>query len=594
MRDSLRGFQVLMAFSFRAAPREAALFLLAGAVMALASPVAALGAKLLVDAAVAHDLAAALRAAALLAATGGIGLLAGLYYLDFLFAVAEKASAAVNRALMRLMGGIDGLAHHERPAYLKELDLLHERRGALAYMTNATAGMVRVAAQLAASAALLARLDPVLLLLPLVGLGSFWAGRRARELQHQAAEATAESERLRRHLFGLATSAAAGKEVRVFGLADELGARHHAAAAAVIEARDRAEWQGAVFQAVGSLLFGLAYAGAIGLVIARALAGQATPGDVVLAAGLAASLNGVVATAVGYGTHFLDVLRVARRYLWLLDYAAETREAPREPAAVPDALARGIELRNVAFSYPDAHGEVLADVSVRLPAGRVIALVGENGAGKTTLAKLLCRFYAPTSGEILVDGVPLRRFPIAEWRARVSAAFQDFARFELRVRETVGIGSLQQIADGAAVQDALRRAGASDVVELLPRGLETQLGKAWDGGVDLSGGQWQKLALGRALMRKSPLLVIFDEPTAALDAPTEHDLFERFAAAARSGGSAGTVTVLVSHRFSTVRMADLIIVLDRGRIVEQGSHAELMQRDGLYAELYRLQSKAYQ
>ncbi|HEY3110265.1 MAG TPA: ABC transporter ATP-binding protein, partial [Chloroflexota bacterium] len=175
----------------------------------------------------------------------------------------------------------------------------------------------------------------------------------------------------------------------------------------------------------------------------------------------------------------------------------------------------------------------------------------------------------------------------------ISAAFQDFARFELLVRETVGIGDLPRVADGPTIQAALARAGADDVPIGLPSGLETQLGKAWEGGVELSGGQWQKLALGRAMMRPKPLLVVFDEPTAALDAQTEHGLFERFAEAAGSGQSAGTVTVLVTHRFSTVRMADLIVVIDDGRVVEQGSHHELMARGGLYAELYELQSRVY-
>jgi len=592
-RQWLRAYRVLVGFSFGSAPREAALFLLCAVVMALQVPAAAFGAKLLVDGVLARDVRAALAATALLALLAGMGLLNTLYYLDFLFAVAEKTGAAVNRRLIALMAGIPGLAHHERPEYLNELDLLREERGRLAWMTNATAGIIRVVVGLAVSLVLLARLDPLLLLLPLLGIGSFLAGRRARDLQQRAAEETTEAERLRRHLFELATSADAGKELRVFGLVPELLRRHHAVAEAVARPRDRAEWQSAGLEACGAVLFGLGYAGAIGLALLHALEGRLTPGDVVLTVGLAAGLNGVVQVAVGYGTSFLHVLRVARRFLWLEDYAAVARRDPARPAPVPARLERGIELEDLSFRYPDSDAPVLDGVSLRLPAGIVVALVGENGAGKTTLVKLLGRFYEPDSGRILVGGVDLARIPVEAWRARVSAAFQDFTRFELLARETVGIGRLARIDDPPAVEASLARAGAGDVVPKLPRGLETQLGRAWDGGVDLSGGQWQKLALGRAMMRDDPLLVVFDEPTAALDAQTEHTLFERFAAAARAGAGAGTVTVLVSHRFSTVQMADVIVVLDQGRIVEEGSHEELLRRDGLYAELYRLQSRAY-
>ena len=236
---------------------------------------------------------------------------------------------------------------------------------------------------------------------------------------------------------------------------------------------------------------------------------------------------------------------------------------------------------------------MLRDVSLELPAGGVVALVGENGAGKTTLVKLLSRFYEPDTGRIAADGIDLRRFQVDEWRPRLSTGFQDFSRFEFVARETVGVGNLPAIEEVPAVEAALGRAGADDVPGTLPAGLETQLGRDWEGGVDLSGGEWQKLALGRAFMRLDPLLVILDEPTAAIDAQTEHALFERIAAEARRDERRGTVTILVSHRFSTVRMADHIVVLDKGRILEQGSHDKLMRNEQLYAELFRLQSRAY-
>jgi ATP-binding cassette subfamily B protein len=218
-----------------------------------------------------------------------------------------------------------------------------------------------------------------------------------------------------------------------------------------------------------------------------------------------------------------------------------------------------------------------------------VAIVGENGAGKTTLVKLLSGMYRPTSGRILVDGVNLADMPSDAWRARLSGAFQDFFRFELTAGRSVGLGDLPRLDERPAVLAAVERAGAADVVERLAAGLDTQLGPTWDGGVELSFGQWQKLALARGFMRDAPHLLVLDEPTAALDAETEHALFERYAAAARGDG----ITILVSHRFSTVRMADSIVVLDGARVVESGSHESLMARGGHYAELYGIQAAAY-
>ncbi|HEV3025170.1 MAG TPA: ABC transporter ATP-binding protein, partial [Pirellulales bacterium] len=240
-----------------------------------------------------------------------------------------------------------------------------------------------------------------------------------------------------------------------------------------------------------------------------------------------------------------------------------------------------------------------------LPAGTVIAIVGDNGAGKTTLVKLLAKLYEPSAGRILVDDVELARMPADVWRTRLAGAFQDFFRFEFRARHTVGVGDVSRLDEEPAVVAAVSRAGADDVVVGLPARLETQLGPTWPQGVEVSFGQWQKLALARGFMRDHPLLLVLDEPTAALDAETEHALFERYAAAAngsRKGSSAddgtavkadGRITILVSHRFSTVRMADVIVVLDGAHVAEVGSHEELMARGGTYAELYGIQAAAY-
>ena len=287
------------------------------------------------------------------------------------------------------------------------------------------------------------------------------------------------------------------------------------------------------------------------------------------------------------------------RLAWLEDYAASIVEHADTPA--PDRLADGIRLEHVSFAYPGTERLVLDDVNLDLKQGSVVAIVGENGAGKSTLVKLLARLYQPDQGQILVDGVDLARIRVDDWRAHLAGAFQDFFRFEFRAGHTVGLGDVPRLDDEAAVVTAVSRAGADDVIERLAAGLETQLGPTWPSGVEVSFGQWQKLALARGFMRDNPLLLVLDEPTAALDAETEHALFERYAAAARgarhdgsSGNSRpGQITILISHRFSTVRMADQIVVLDGAHVAEVGTHEALMAKRGQYAELYGIQAAAY-
>src|SRR5258707_14381074 len=283
----------------------------------------------------------------------------------------------------------------------------------------------------------------------------------------------------------------------------------------------------------------------------------------------------------------------SRRLAWLEDYAASV--AALGDLAVPTALHCGIRLEHVSFAYPGTSRVVLDDVSLTLPVGAVVAIVGENGAGKTTLVKLLAKMYEPSSGSVFVDDTPLARVPASEWRERLAGAFQDFFRFEFHARHTVGLGDVPRLDDEPAVLAAVDRAGAADVVARLTLGLNTQLGPTWPSGVELSFGQWQKLTLARGFMREQPLLLILDEPTAALDAETEHTLFERYGSAARGTGESdsGRITILVSHRFSTVRMADLIVVLDGSRLVEVGTHEELIAKRGHYAELYSIQAAAY-
>ncbi len=445
--------------------------------------------------------------------------------------------------------------------------------------------------RLAITVSLLLTIHPALALLvafaaPVV-LTSSWRPAAERQIQERGAQ----SSRLARHLFTVATTASPGKEVRVTAIGDHLLAGRRDAWQRWYAPVATSRWTSALWYAVAWAVFGCGYAGAI-VFVSTVL--RSPPGDVLLVLAAGSRLSAYVSATVGE-IGFLRGIWIdgSIRLAWLEDYAASL--VAHADLAVPDRLRTGIRLDHVSFAYPGTTRLVLEDVSLDLPAGKVIAIVGENGAGKTTLVKLLGKLYEPSAGSIEVDGVPLGRISTEQWRERLAGAFQDFFRFEFHARQAVGLGDVPRIEDEAAVDTAVERAGARDVVERLGAGLETQLGSAWPNGVDVSFGQWQKLALARGFMRDQPLLLVLDEPTAALDAETEHALFERYAAAARRNGSAGDdrITIIVSHRFSTVRMADLIVVLDGARVVEAGSHDELLARGGHYAELYGLQAAAY-
>jgi ATP-binding cassette subfamily B protein len=333
-------------------------------------------------------------------------------------------------------------------------------------------------------------------------------------------------------------------------------------------------------------VFGVAYVVSVGLVIHRSVAAVL----LVLAAG--GRLSAYVGGAVGEIGFLRGIwLDGSKRLVWLERYADAVVADADQPA--PERITDGIRLDGVSFVYPGTTRLVLEDVDLQLPAGAVVAVVGENGAGKSTLVKLLCKLYEPTAGRILVDDQPLSRIDPLAWRERTAGAFQDFFKFEFRARRSIGVGDLPNVDEEPAVVDAVGRAGAEDVVRRLVAGLDTQLGPTWPEGVDVSFGQWQKIALARGFMRTEPLLLVLDEPTAALDAETEHALFERYAGAVRQASANGRITILVSHRFSTVRMADLIVVLDGSRVVEAGSHEDLVARGGTYADLYAIQARSY-
>ena len=497
----------------------------------------------------------------------------------------DRVGLALESHVARLQASIATIAHHERPEYLDRLAMLRNQVFFLDHMYMslfATCGWIL---RLGVTVALLMSIHPLLALLAAFALPTVLASSWRPGVERAAEERGASANRLARHLFTTATTAPPGKEVRVMRIGDRLVKERRAAWERWYGPVAAARWGSAMWHTLAWAIFGAAFVGAVVFVSSRP---GATPGQVLLVLAAGSRLSAYIGATVGEIGFLRMWLEGSRRMAWLEDYAASLTEHADTPA--PERLAEGIRFEQVSFSYPGTERRVLDHVNLDLKPGSVVAIVGENGAGKSTLVKLLCRLYQPSEGRILVDGVDLARIPADEWRSRMAGAFQDFFHFEFRARQTVGLGDVPRLEDEPAVMSAVDRAGARDVVERLASGLDTQLGATWPGGVEVSFGQWQKLALARGFMRDRPLVLVLDEPTAALDAETEHALFERYAAAARGGGR---ITILVSHRFSTVRMADLIVVLDGARVVEVGSHEALMAKAGQYAELYGIQAAAY-
>ena len=594
MREQLRSLWMIVAIAFRADPWRATLVILPLPTVGIV--VTEWSTREIVDGALAGERDRLVTWLVIAGAASLLWVVVALARFTMDMRLRERVGLLIDERLIRTVASIPTTDHHDRPDVADQLELLRTHRGQLLSGVGAVSNAVGNVSNLFAGAGLLMTVEPWAVLLPVAGLPLVFLARRAAAIKEQAVTETAERQREALHLYDLSTTASAADELRVFGLGDHVQQRYRESWRDVDRRRVRADLHAATLTGLGSLSLTAGLVAVLWSIAGRAAAGEVSAGDLVLVLSVLTHLGWQLRWLADLAGWLVEIAVNAGRLRSMEDHAAVVEAASAwstDPAPPPDRLVHGIDLRDVEFRYPGAEHPSLRDVDLHLPAGATVAVVGDNGAGKSTLIALLCGLRQPTSGTISVDGVDLDRIPPPEWRSRISGAFQDHARLELVAHETVGVGDIDSLGDVDSALRALERAGATDVIDALHDGLHTPLGASLDG-ADLSGGQWQKLALGRAMRRERPLLLVLDEPTSALDADAEHRLFDTYAAAARTtAAETGAITVLVSHRFSTVRTADLIVVVDGGTITEVGSHEALMARGDTYAQLFELQAAAY-
>jgi len=499
----------------------------------------------------------------------------------------ERVQIRIQLMVMDHAAALD-LPFFEDPA---SYDLLRraqeDSRNRPVQMISGTFGLLQTAITFVSMIALLLGVSPLLAIIALLSpIPAFVADTRYSWWGYRIARWNSRLLRRMNYLVQLVTTDTYAKEVKLFGLGRYFIKRYELLSDTYYE-RQRGQ---IMRRYIAGYLWGIVttIAGSVTYlyVALLAVAGRLSLGDLSLYTSAASGVQNSISNLLsGFNSMYEHNLYLGNLFTLMETATAVTR--PEHPRPMPHPLRGEVEFQDVTFNYPGQKGQAIHNLSFKIDAGETVAIVGRNGAGKTTLIKLLCRLYDPSGGRILLDGIDIREFDPDELRAQVGAMFQDYVTYQATARENIGLGSLDELEDINAIEVAAQRGGAEELVKKLPGEWETMLGKWFDEGVNLSGGEWQKVALSRAFMRDVPILVL-DEPTSALDAQAEYELFERLQSLTR-----GRTGVYISHRFSTVRRADRILFLEQGELVEKGTHEELIHLDGRYARLFRMQASAY-
>jgi ATP-binding cassette subfamily B protein len=499
----------------------------------------------------------------------------------------ERVSLGVQLMVMEQAARLDLGFFEDAASYDMLQQAQQEAASRPVQMVSGTFGLVRTALTFASMLGLLIQLQWLLALIALLApIPAFVSNSRYGWSGYLMMRRQSPARRRMNYLTSLLTTDTYSKEIAVFTLAGFFTGRFRRLADEYYD-----EQQGLVVRRYmagffwGALTI-LVSSGTYLYVALLAVHGKVTLGDLTLYTGAATSVQSNFQSLLS-GLSSMYENNLYLNTLFDLLKIEPTVRKPESPVPVARPFTQGIEFRQVSYSYKGAETPALHDLSFTIKAGETVAVVGRNGAGKTTLVKLIARLYDPAEGQVLIDGHDAREYDPEELRSQIGVIFQDYVTYFLSARENIGVGRLEGIDDLEAVRAAAARGGADSVIERLPEGYDALLGRWFEQGHQLSGGEWQKVALSRAFMREAQILIL-DEPTAALDAKAEHDLFARLREL-----TSGRTAIYISHRFSTVRMADRILVIEHGRLVEQGSHDELMALNGRYAELFTLQAAAY-